>query len=327
MIKKFLLVSIFITYSACLYASGDSFSDRREVHVFIQEMHKKHGFNEKELHSLFAKFSPDKKIITLMSKQYEALPWYQYRNRLVTRKQIRAGVDFMREHKNSLEKAEKKTGVPAEVIVSIIGVETRYGKNMGSFPVIQSLATLAFDYPRRAKFFRSELEHFLLLAKEGSLDPATTKGSFAGAIGMPQFMPSSYRNYGVAASGNGKRDLVSSVDDTILSVANYLKKNGWKSGEKTIIDNIKPSKNLSGLSTHHDLKTAELANYKIKTPSKKILSNNKKMKIIVLQKSKNTRKYCLGLTNFYTIMRYYNSVHYAMAVHELSDRIRKLNDA
>ncbi|HEV2524731.1 MAG TPA: lytic murein transglycosylase, partial [Gammaproteobacteria bacterium] len=235
--------------------------------------------------------------LRLMSKQYEALPWYRYRDTIVTEKRIKEGVQFWTEHKDLLKKAEEKFGVPAEIIVAILGLETSYGKITGNYPVLQALATLAFDYPRRAAFFRGELEHFLLLVNEGSLDPITTRGSFAGAMGTPQFMPSSYRRYAVDFSGTGKRDLIHDMADVIGSVANYLKANGWKKNENVI----------SGL---------------------RLKGNNnllQKGKLIELQKNANRDKeQWIGLNNFKVILRYNHSVHYAMAVYQLSQKIRTL---
>ena len=270
-----------------------TFADRKEVQQFIQSMHKKHGLNKKNLNAIFSAFGSESKVLRLMSKQYEALPWYRYRDTIVTEKRIQEGVQFWEEHKGLLKKAETKFGVPAEIIVAILGLETSYGKITGNYPVLQALATLAFDYPRRATFFRSELEHFLLLVNEGSLDPITTRGSFAGAMGTPQFMPSSYRRYAVDFSGTGKRDLIHDMADVIGSVANYMKANGWKKNEKIVL--------------------------------KGNASFSQKSKLIELQKNANhAKEQWIGLDNFKVILRYNHSVHYAMAVYHLSQKIRIL---
>jgi membrane-bound lytic murein transglycosylase B len=274
-----------------------TFASRKEVQQFIQHMHKKHGLNKENLNIMFNEFGTETKILHLMSKQYEALPWYRYRDTIVTERRVKEGVAFWEKHKDLLTKAEKQFGVPAEIIVAILGLETSYGKITGNYPVLQALATLAFDYPRRAIFFRRELEHFLLLVNEGSLHPITTRGSFAGAMGTPQFMPSSYRRYAVDFSGTGKRDLIHDMADVIGSVANYMKENGWKKNEKTIV--------VSDL--------------------KKNMHSSQKGKLITLQKNADQDKErWLGLHNFNVIMRYNHSAHYAMAVYQLSQKIRTL---
>ncbi len=273
------------------------FGQRTEVKAFIQHMHKKHGLNQNNLKVIFNTFGTEHKVLRAMSKQYEALPWYRYRDTIVTEKRVKEGVQFWKAHQDLLKKAEKQFGVPAEIIVALLGIETSYGQITGKYPVLQALATLAFDYPRRAAFFKSELEHFLLLANEGALDPIATRGSFAGAMGIPQFMPSSYKRYAVDFSGTGKRDLLHDIADVIGSVANYLKANGWKKNEKTIA----------------------------KPKTKRKIDLRSKGKPITLEKNANHEKeHWIGFENFNVIMRYNNSTHYAMAVYQLSQKIRIL---
>ncbi len=276
-----------------------SFADRKEVQQFIQHMHEKHGLNKKHLHTCFKAFGSETKVLHLMSKQYESLPWYRYRDTIVTEKRVKEGVQFWEQHNALLKKAEKQFGVPAEIIVALLGIETSYGQITGKYPVLQALATLAFDYPRRAAFFRGELEHFLLLANEGALDPLSARGSFAGAMGIPQFMPSSYKRYAVDFSGTGKRDLLHDIADVIGSVANYMKANGWKKHEK-------------------------IARLLEKKENKKPARKNK---LITLEKNANhDKEHWLGFNNFNVIMRYNNSTHYAMAVYQLSQKIRILKE-
>ncbi len=273
-----------------------TFATRKEVQQFIQNMHKKHGLNKKELNAMFNEFGTEDKILRLMSKQYEALPWYRYRDTIVTEKRAKEGLEFWKKHDNLLKKAEKQFGIPPEIIVALIGIETSYGQITGNYPILQALATLAFDYPRRAAFFRGELEHFLLLVNEGSLHPIATRGSFAGAMGIPQFMPSSYRRYAIDFSGTGKRDLLHDMADVIGSVANYMKENGWKKNEAIISPILKKNMHAS-----------------------------KKTRFITLQKNMHHEKeHWTGLHNFNVIMRYNHSVHYAMAVYQLSQKIRTL---
>jgi len=274
-----------------------SFASRQSVKHFIKEMHQKHHLDKKTLARLFETFGPEKKVLAAMSKQYEALPWYKYRDTIVTDKRTQEGVQFWKENAETLKKAEAQFGVPAEIIVAILGIESSYGRITGKYPVLQTLATLAFDYPRRAKFFRGELEHFLLLSQEGALDPILTQGSYAGAMGLPQFMPSSYRRYAVDFSGHGKRDLIHNTTDVIGSVGNYLSQHGWK-------------------------RNAKIA----QKGAAKIQANTQKQKTvpIVLKNSENSEEHWTGLHNFYVITRYNHSIHYAMAVYQLSQKIRSL---
>lgn len=268
------------------------FAHRPAVQEFIVQMHQKHGLNQAHLQSLFQKFSANQKVLALMDKQTEALPWYQYRARVINEKRIAAGALFWKKHQQTLKKIHKEFGIPPEIIVSILGIETSYGNVMGHYPLVESLATLAFNYPRRAAFFKKELEQLLLLDQEGALDLHTALGSYAGAIGMPQFMPSNYRRYAIDFSGKGKRDLIHNPEDVLGSVAHYLKKHGWQSNQKIV--------------------------------SKRKPFNLKKEKLITLQHSDNKKIHYTGLQNFKVIMRYNNSVHYAMAVYELSREIRKV---
>lgn len=275
---------------------NDSFATRLEVQKFIQEMQRKHDLDPQTLKTYFKQFKSNPKVIALMNKQFEALPWHRYQNRIVTDERMQAGLQFWNEHEKELTLAAKKTGVPAEIIVAILGIETSYGKIMGKFPVLQTLATLAFDYPRRAAFFRQELEHFLLLTHEGALHPTKTLGSYAGAMGLPQFMPSSYRHYAIDFSGTGKRDLIHDTADVIGSVANYLTENGWKKNERIAYPTTMNAKKNS----------------------------TEKVKWIVLIGPNDTKEYWIGTQNFKTIMRYNNSTHYAMAVFQLGEGIRAL---
>lgn len=234
-----------------------------------------------------------------MDKQFEAKPWYAYRAHVVTPTRIKEGALFWKTHAKTLKKIQKIYGVPPEIIVSIIGLETSYGHIMGTFKELETLSTLAFDYPRRSAFFKKELEQLLLLAQEGAVDLATAKGSYAGAMGMPQFMPSSYRQYAVDFSGKGQRDLLHNTEDVLGSVAYYLHKHGWQSGKSIVRPLRRP----------------------LKTPTQ--ASGKNKIRNIVLKDSPDTEKYYAGLPNFSVIMRYNNSTHYAMAIVLLSEQIRK----
>jgi membrane-bound lytic murein transglycosylase B len=303
------------------------FADRKEVRQFILEMHKKHGLDKKTLTTLFKEYGPEQKVLDTMSKQYEALPWFKYKDLIVTKERIKEGVLFWKQNETSLKNAEKTFGVPAEIIVAIIGLETSYGKKMGNYPLIQSLSTLAFNYPRRADFFRGELEHFLLLVNEGALDARTAKGSFAGAIGIPQFMPSSYRRFAVDFSGKGKRDLLYDNADAIGSVGNYLNLHGWEPKEhiahKVRVSGTLHEKIVLTKSAIPDLTLNDLEKHRVKLHTPRIMKDKtKKVNLIALQKSEKSKEHWIGLHNFYVITRYNHSIHYAMAVYQLSQNIR-----
>jgi membrane-bound lytic murein transglycosylase B len=284
----FLFLTLWLT--GCATTNPD-YSQRPEVQNFIDEMVVRHHFNRSQLTNLFDQVTPRKIIIKSTSKPKESIEWYNYRPIFVTSQRAREGADFWRAHAKTLAEAQQRYGVPAEIIVAIIGVETRYGQHMGGHRVIDALSTLSFDYPRRARFFRSELENYLLLTRDvPTLNPATLRGSYAGAIGEPQFMPSSYRHYAVDSTGKGYSDLINNSDDAILSVANYFKGHGWITGGR--------------VATSAQQKCLACA------------------KLLVLQ-GKTGPEYWYCFHNFYVITRYNTSPLYAMAVYQLSEMIRK----
>ncbi|OGS92618.1 MAG: lytic murein transglycosylase B [Gallionellales bacterium GWA2_60_18] len=197
---------------------------------FIDEMVAKHRFKRDELETVFARAQHRPDVIEAISRPATIKPWVEYRAAFVNPQRVRLGLEFWHKYRKTLRRAEKQYGVPQEIIVALIGVETIYGRNAGSYRVLDALTTLAFDYPRRAVFFRSELENYLLLAREQQFDLLATRGSYAGAMGIPQFMPGSYRNYAVDFNHNGKVDLMREDRDAIGSVANYLQGYGWVRG-------------------------------------------------------------------------------------------------
>ncbi|HHJ81191.1 MAG TPA: lytic murein transglycosylase B, partial [Candidatus Tenderia electrophaga] len=203
-------------------------AQRQDVNAFIDRLTSKHDFKRDELEKMFAQVELQAKIIDAMNRPYEGKPWHQYRPIFVTRARINEGAKFLQENYQTLKQAEQKYGVPAEIITAILGVETRYGRYRGKYRVIDALATLGFDYPRRSKFFLKELEAFLLLSREEGFEPLAITSSYAGAMGKPQFMPSSYRMYAVDFDGDGVRDLLDNSADAIGSIANYLARHGWQ---------------------------------------------------------------------------------------------------
>ena len=246
--------------------------------------------------------------------------WYEYREIFLTDRRIREGVSFWSDHAGTLQSVAVLTGVPAELVVAIIGVETYYGRITGSYRVIDALATLAFDYPRRSPFFTGELEQFLVLAWESGKDALALKGSYAGAMGYGQFMPSSYRAYARSYEGDGAPDIWDNPADAIASVGNYLEAHGWRSGEQVVIDGIaddpdpamfegglKPKKTVAALALEGLAPTDPLDPAGLATPLR--------------LEEEDGMRYWLGLQNFYVITRYNHSAMYAMAVWELSQAI------
>jgi membrane-bound lytic murein transglycosylase B len=232
-----------ITLAAFLAASAapaapatvpQSYAGRPDVSAFIDEVVADHGFDARALRRFFAKVRYQRSVITAMSRPVLEPPkWYRYAPQFLSASRIDGGVAFWRANAATLERAQNEFGVPAEIVVAIIGVETFYGRNTGSYRVADALTTLAFDYPRRAEYFRNELKQFLLQAREQKISPLAPKGSYAGAQGLPQFMPSSLRDYAVDYDNDGKIDLAADVD-AVGSVANYLARHGWQTGESVM---------------------------------------------------------------------------------------------
>ena len=213
-----------------LPASG--YATRAEVKAFIAELAANEGFDASALRQVFAQVRAQPRVVVAMSRPLVAPPmWFDYAPQFLSPARIDGGVAFWQANAATLARAESEFGIPAEVIVAIIGVETFYGRNTGSYRVIDALTTLAFDYPRRAQFFTAELRHFLLLAREQGVSPLLPRGSFAGAIGLPQFMPGSIRAYAIDYGGDGRIDLATDAVDAIGSVANYLARHGWQRGQ------------------------------------------------------------------------------------------------
>jgi membrane-bound lytic murein transglycosylase B len=209
-----------------------SYADRPDVRIFIDEMVADYAFDARALRRFFAKVRYQQTVVNAMSRPVLTPPkWYEYAPQFLSSRRIDGGVAFWRANAATLERAQNEFGVPAEIVVAIIGVETFYGRNTGSYRVADALTTLAFDYPRRAEFFRNELKQFLLQTREQKMSPLAPKGSYAGAQGLPQFMPGSLRDYAVDYDDDGKIDLAGDVDDAVGSVANYLAMHGWQTGD------------------------------------------------------------------------------------------------
>ncbi|MES2563999.1 MAG: lytic murein transglycosylase B [Pseudomonadota bacterium] len=306
---------------ASLASSGATPVLRPEIEAFIEEMGAKHDYQTGLLRRLFAQVQMRPSIIRAMSAPSTARPWHEFRQRIVTQSRIEAGLRFWTQHRVALERASREFGVPEELMVATIGIETMYGRTMGTFKVIDALSTLAFDYPPRAEFFRGELEQYLLLIREAGLDSGT-RGSYAGAIGIPQFIPSSYRKYAIDFDGDGRRDLVNSPADAIGSVANYYKSFGWRAGEAVTVqaeagEADVPALVAAGIRPHSTV--SELRKRGLVVPGP--VDDNAEATVLAVETDVG-RRVLLGLNNFYVITRYNRSVNYAMAVHELSQEMR-----
>ncbi|GMQ90947.1 MAG: lytic murein transglycosylase B [Gammaproteobacteria bacterium] len=290
----------------------------------ITTLVKEHDFTETELLDVFGKVEYRDDIIEAINRPGEAQPWHKYRLLFVTEQSVNRGIRFWRQNARALVKAQKKYGVPAEIIVAIIGVETRYGRLKGRYKVINALTTLALGYPRRGEFFRKELIEFLLLARETNTDPLKYQGSYAGAMGLPQFMPSSYRKYAVDFNGDNKRDLINNRWDAIGSVANFFIKHGWQTNEP-ICEDVQIEGQLyvwfEKLGIKPRLSIRHLINAGI-FPENDKRREDRLVSLIALE-GENGPVYRLGYNNFYVITKYNRSRKYAMAVYELSEMLRK----
>jgi membrane-bound lytic murein transglycosylase B len=306
----------------CLLAAvtplfAQSYAGRPEVQTFIDEVAKRHGFKPAELNRLFSKVQRVDPALKLILPG-EPISWADYRAQFVNETRIANGLAFWKDNRRSLARAEKKYGVPAQTIVAIIGVETNYGRNMGRYRVIDALSTLAFDYPPRASFFRRELEQYLLLAREEGIDVFATRGSYAGAIGMAQFMPGSLRAYAVDFNGDGRIDLSGSSADAVGSVANFLKQHGWQAGEPVLLK-AKPSPDAlarymdGSFEPRHRIDELIAAGLEVDPapPSPDMLGT-----LVPLG-----AEYRVGLRNFYVITRYNRSALYAGAVNDLGEAL------
>ncbi len=305
------------------------FSASPEVQAFIEAMHVQHGFDVDHLTRQFAAIHSNATVLRAIRPA--AVPelqrsWPRYRERFVNERRTRNGIRFWQENAGELARAEAIYGVPAEIIVAIIGVETEYGGNMGRFSVLEALATLAFEYPPRADFFRAELEQLLLLARENGISPLDIKGSYAGAIGIPQFMPSSLRRYGVDFDGDDRIDLRQSPTDAIGSVARFLAMHGWQpnapiatpvsvDGDPAalIAAGIKPAQPLAALAAQGVVASDEAVPGELPAA------------LIDLVSPGQATEYWAGFDNFYVITRYNRSSFYAMSVYQLAQALRAAN--
>lgn len=319
---KVLLLCCLILFA--LPAPAASFVARPEVQDFMREMQARHGFTASELEHWFARINPQPAVLKAIAPPSDprVRSWQAYRARFVEPKRIRAGLAFWQRHAEVLARASAETGVPAEVIVAILGIETFYGRHLGNFNSFAALATLAFDYPPRAALFRRELEALLLLARAEGRAPDHYQGSYAGALGIPQFLPSSQLAYAVDYDGDGRIDLTHSPADAIGSVAHFLKQHGWQpqgmvavkvGADETAIQPLL----AEGIMPRRS--AASLAAFGVTLPA---TAPDAPAALIDLVTPDAPTEYWLGYQNFYVITRYNRSSFYAMAVWQLAEALR-----
>ncbi|WP_261843867.1 lytic murein transglycosylase B [Aliamphritea ceti] len=296
----------------------DNYTQRPEAQALIAELVEQ-GFSAAELEGVLDQAKQQKSILKAMSRPAEKrLTWGEYRKLFLTKKRISQGLKFWKENQQVLNKAEQEFGVPAEIIVAIIGIETSYGRITGNYRVVDALATLGFDYPRRAKFFREQLKEYFLLTRAEGVDPLTLKGSYAGAMGLGQFIPSSFNSYAIDFDGDNKKDIWNNPHDAIGSVANYFAKHGWKTGETVRVKAIAPAtaeQNWFNDGLELKLSMAEWRARDFSSAAE--LDDAETVSLMRLEKDGEFQDW-FGLHNFYVITRYNHSRLYASAVYELS---------
>ncbi|MBT8096302.1 MAG: lytic murein transglycosylase B [Woeseia sp.] len=315
------LVTAIVFLSIALPATAFDVA-RQDVSDFIDEMVTEHDYDRDLLLSAMREAKSRQTILDAISRPAErTLTWAEYRKIFITEKRINAGVDFWREHEATLRAIAENTGVPCEILVGIIGVETFFGRITGNYRVLDALATLAFDYPPRSKFFRRELAEYLLLVREEGLDATNPTGSYAGAMGAPQFMPSSFRAYAVDASSDGRRDIWDNWTDVIGSVANYFVAHKWRPGEEVVAHAMLAS-DWTGRTPENSLKLEQsvgsLSESGVMFATE--LDNESRASLLKLDGEEGA-EYWVGFHNFFVITRYNRSVMYALAVHQLGEEI------
>jgi membrane-bound lytic murein transglycosylase B len=327
-----LLSVTFTTVSAqsSIQTPAPSFIQLTAVQQFIQKMVSDHQFSENELSTWFQQINPNTKILELMDKQTENLNWHAYQKLLVTKERIQEGIAFWQKHEATLASAAQQFGIEPEILVAILGLESFYGKRNGNFSVFEALSTLAFRYPRRAAFFEKELAQYLLITREEGFDPLSVKGSYAGAMGPAQFMPSSYKQYAINFNQKGNRDILNNIPNVLGSIANYFKAHGWQSGApvaypaqvsgtryKQFQQSTKPS--ISSANT-----LEQWQQYGVTLKDRPAIRDKTKAvaKLLTLEGASG-QEHWVAYPNFDVIKRYNQSNHYAMAIHLLSQKIRE----
>jgi membrane-bound lytic murein transglycosylase B len=321
--KSFLALAAFLP--GVVFAS--TYAERPEVQAFVHQLVQRHGFVRGELNRVFRRVKRADPVLDAIARPAERVrTWEDYRALLLTERRVTEGLGFWKKYHHSLERAARKYGVAPEYVVSIIGVETFYGRNTGSWRVVDALTTLAFDYPPRASFFRSELEQYLLFARAAGIDVFSVKGSYAGAMGLPQFMPSSARAYAVDFDGNGHIDLLKSRADAIGSVANFLKQHGWQRDADVLVNARVQGDGTwrsfvadAGFEPKHSMVALRQAGVEFDSPQ----PAGANVVLIELASAERPSDYRVALRNFYVITRYNRSAFYAAAVADLARELRR----
>ncbi|WP_197019115.1 lytic murein transglycosylase B [Thioalkalivibrio sp. HK1] len=329
--KPAALIAMVCLVFAAIDARAQALDIRTEIEPFVMRLSSERCVDEERTRRILSAARVSDSVLKSIQQPAESMPWHRYRRLLVTGSRVEKGVKFARKHARLLAQADARFGVPAEIITAIIGIESAYGANRGSHRVLDSLATLGFRYrnPRRSDFFRSELESLFLLACEERIDLLEIKGSYAGAIGIPQFIPSSYRHYAVDFDEDGHRDLVNSWADAIGSVANYLAEHGWSAKAPIAIEarvegdafqaiiakGIKPSMTVASIEEQGVSLAGQDGALRYENP--------KALAALLEFEVRGGLEYWLGFDNFYTITRYNHSRLYALAIFQLSEMIRE----
>ena len=321
-LKIVLVVSCLWSAISC---AGDNYAVHPAAIELVDELVQEEGFDREELLLVFASAQRQESILEAIARPAEkSKPWYEYREIFLNDKRLEQGLEFYAEHRATLERAQRETGVPAEIIVAIIGVETYYGRVAGSYRVIDALSTLAFDYPPRSPFFTGELKSYLILTRQQGMDPLALKGSYAGAMGYGQFMPSSFLAYAVDFDGDEVVDIWNNPVDAIGSVANYFSRHGWRPGETvvsaaTVSGEVPDSwfvQSRKDLVPEHTVAEFAAAGIEPTRPlDPEALATAMKFEL------QRGFEYWLGLHNFYVITRYNHSAMYAMCVYQLSQQL------
>ena len=325
------------SFALSIFAEGNLRSDMLE---FIDEMVKEHAFDKRVLTQIFSEVELNSRIIEIMEAPAESKAWAEYRKHFITRERINRGADFYRRHKGILKTAEDRFHVPAALIVAIIGVETDYGRVLGNYAVIDAISTLTFDYPKRAVFFRGELEQFLLLACEERVKPFTAKdscnlaesetdvdsemsirdlvGSYAGAMGIGQFIPSSFRHFAIDFDGDSKRDIWTNVNDAIGSIANYFAVHNWRGGETVVLQTEVDESNKTLVETANQGLEPNYTLKEWKAIGLNVVNDKNRSAALFRMEAESGPEYWLGFHDFYVITRYNHSSLYALAVSQLA---------
>ncbi|MDP3706232.1 MAG: lytic murein transglycosylase B [Legionellaceae bacterium] len=315
---------LFMFIQAFIVHADRALLHQRNTQFFIRDMVNHYNFDKKQLIAILNESVFQPQIIESMDRPYEKKNWDVYKALFLTPARVEAGVEFWRTNQKTLEQVQKQYGVPADMIVAIIGVETLYGKNQGKYRVLDALTTLAFHYPKRSEFFTKELREYLLLCREQRVSATKYLGSYAGAIGKPQFMPSSYRFYAIDFNGKGQADLMSEDQDVISSVANYFAKHGWKNNEVVAEPALIAGdayKQLTMNSKTPDYSFRHLLEVGVK-PEQSKMSHPGQAGVIELL-TDNGAEYWLAYPNFYVITHYNTSPQYALVVYLLSQQLRE----